>query len=281
MQMSDDGPGGCAMFDASPFALWARFLALPNDSRTKTLGVAFLVAFASAMAVSITSVTLKPRQEAHVAALREAKLAQMIATLPGLADILRAAGADTLKTAIVDLNEGRIAADVDPENYDFLAAQTDPAQTTALSPEQDIAGIGRRPRYAPVFFLRGDGGRALVVLPVYGTGYQSTIRAYLALSADLKTIAGLSIYEQGETPGLGSRITDPAWQALWSDRQAVATSGEVVISVVRGKATGPTEVDGISGATRSATGVARLVQFWLGPDGFGPFLARLRAGEDL
>lgn len=269
------------MADSSPRALWRRFLALPNDSRSKTLGVAFLVALVSASAVSVTSVVLKPRQQAHLDAAREAKLATMIATLPGLADILRQTGAETLDTVIVDLASGRIAEGADPEGYDFLAAQSDPAQTTALTPEQDIAGIGRRPNLAPAYLLRGGDRLALVVLPVYGTGYQSTIRAYLALSADLSTIAGLSIYEQGETPGLGSRITEPAWQALWAGRQAVDPSGNIMISVVRGDATGPSEVDGISGATRSGTGVARLVQFWLGPDGFGPFLGTLRAGDAL
>ncbi len=191
----------------------------------------------------------------------------MIATLPGLAEILREAGVETLASVIVDLPKGQIATDTDPERFDFLAAQTDPAQTTALTSEQDIAAIGRRPNLAPAYILRGQSGLALVVLPVYGTGYQSTIRAYLALSADLNTIAGLSIYEQGDTPGLGSRITDPSWQSLWSGRQAVASSGDIIITVVRGSATGMNEVDGISGATRSSTGVARLVQFWLGPDG--------------
>lgn len=267
------------MPDRSPFAFWHRFLALPNDSRIKTLGVAFLVALVSASAVSITSVVLKPRQQAHLDAAREAKLATMIATLPGLADILRETGAETLETVIVDLESGRIAPGTEPDEFDFLAAQGDPAQTTELAPEQDIAGIGRRPNLAPAYLLLGQEGLALVVLPVYGTGYQSPIRAYLALSADLATIAGLSIYEQGETPGLGTRITDPAWQALWAGRQAVDPSGAIVISVVRGSATGPNEVDGISGATRSSTGVARLVQFWLGPDGFGPFLENLRSGD--
>lgn len=268
------------MADFSPVHLWRRFLALPNDSRLKTLGMAFLVALVSATAVSVTSVALKPRQLAHLEAAREANLTAMIATLPGLAAILRETGAETLDAVIVDLASGRIAEGIDPLGYDFLAAQSDAAQTVALTPEQDIAGIGRRPNHAPAYLLRGSDGLALVVLPVYGTGYQSTIRAYLALSADLNTVAGLSIYEQGETPGLGSRITDPAWQALWSDRQAVSETGEIVITVVRSGATGANEVDGVSGATRSSTGVARLVRFWLGPDGFGPFLALLRSGED-
>ncbi|MDO6587836.1 NADH:ubiquinone reductase (Na(+)-transporting) subunit C [Salipiger sp. 1_MG-2023] len=268
------------MAERSPLFLWRRFLALPNDSRGKTLGVALLVALISALGVSVTSVLLEPRQQAHLDAAREAKLAGMIAALPGLGDLLRETGAETLEAVLVDLASGTIRKDADPQSYDFLAAQSDAARTTALSPEQDIAGIARRPDLAPAYLLRGRDGLALVVLPVYGTGYQSVIRAYLALSADLTTIAGLSIYEQGETPGLGARITDPGWQALWSGKQAVNASGEIVIAVVRGGATGLREIDGISGATRSSMGVARIVQFWLGPDGFGPFLAALRSGEE-
>ncbi|MEY8099944.1 NADH:ubiquinone reductase (Na(+)-transporting) subunit C, partial [Falsihalocynthiibacter sp. S25ZX9] len=77
------------MTEFSTLTWWRRFLALPNDNRVKTLGVAFLVALISALTVSITSVLLQPRQQAHIDAAREAKFAAMVATLPGLADILR------------------------------------------------------------------------------------------------------------------------------------------------------------------------------------------------
>jgi Na+-transporting NADH:ubiquinone oxidoreductase subunit C len=48
---------------------------------------------------------------------------------------------------------------------------------------------------------------------------------------------------------------------------------------VRGTANTATEVDGITGATRSTTGVTNLVQFWLGDLGYGTFLAALKAEE--
>jgi Na+-transporting NADH:ubiquinone oxidoreductase subunit C len=267
------------MSDLSPLTWWRRFLALPNDSLSKTLGVALLVALVAATAVSVTAISLKPRQQAHVEAAREAKLAVMVATLPGLADILRETGAETLEAVLVDLQTGQIAIDTDPAGYDYLAAQSDAAQGMALVAADDGAGIGMRPDLAPVYLLRGADGLALVVLPVYGKGYQSTIRAYLALRGDLRTIAGLSIYEQGETPGLGSRITDPGWMGLWAGKTAMDAGGAVTITVVRGAGADASQVDGITGATRSSTGVANLVRFWLGPLGFGPFLARLQAGE--
>lgn len=265
------------MADLNPLRLWRRFLALPNDSRTKTFVVAFLVAAVSAAAVSVTAVSLKPRQDANAERQRQERMTRMIASLPGLEDILQRAGSDSLETRSVDLTRGAYAPQVDPATLDPAAASADPARSTALPAEVDIARIGRRPDLMPVHVVMRGRELALIVLPVYGGGYQSTIRAYLALEGDLNTIAALSIYEQGETPGLGTRITEPAWQAQWRGKLAADDSGAIRIGVVRGSGAGPHEIDGITGATRSANGVANLVRFWLGKDGFGPFLDNLRA----
>jgi Na+-transporting NADH:ubiquinone oxidoreductase subunit C len=35
----------------------------------------------------------------------------------------------------------------------------------------------------------------------------------------------------------------------------------------------------LAGATLTANGVNNLLKFWLGQNGFGPFIANLRAGE--
>jgi Na+-transporting NADH:ubiquinone oxidoreductase subunit C len=267
------------MAELNPFQWWRRLLALPNDSLLKTLSVAFMVALCCAAAVSVTAVMLGPLHEANLERDRQARLTKMIAGLPGLADILQGADADAVETIAVDLRNGERATGIDPATYDFRAAESDPAVSDALIPDEDIAGIGRRPHYAPAYIIRNDGKLTLLVLPVYGKGYQSTIRAYLALSSDLESVAALSIYEQGETPGLGTRIADPAWLALWRERQIYDDQGDIVLSVVRGAASAAYEVDGISGATRSTTGVSNLVHFWLGNKGFGPFLARMRSGD--
>ncbi|MDH5185017.1 MAG: FMN-binding protein, partial [Gammaproteobacteria bacterium] len=39
------------------------------------------------------------------------------------------------------------------------------------------------------------------------------------------------------------------------------------------------QVDGLSGATLTSRGVTNLIRFWLGKDGFAPFLSNLKAGE--
>ena len=147
----------------------------------------------------------------------------------------------------------------------------------AIAPDEDLARLGRRATSVPVQLRVLDCELLLVVLPVSGSGYQSTIHALLALRADLRSIAALTITEQAETPGLGARIEDPGWQALWAGKLIADDEGKIVIRVERGKASGPYAVDGISGATITSNAVAAMLRYWLGADGFGPFLERLRA----
>lgn len=267
------------MADLNPLSWWRRFLALPNDSRTKTFVVAFMVASVSAVAVAVTAVSLKPLQDANVEEARKQRMAEMLASVPGLADILGEVDADSLETRIVDLAAGTFADGIDAASFDMNAAASDPALSTALTEAEDVARIGRRPNFAPAYLVRQDGALLLAVLPGYATGYQSTIRAYVALQGDLNTIAAISIYDQAETPGLGTRIAEPAWQAQWAGKHVADETGEMRIQVVRGAAGSEFEVDGITGATRSTNGVSNLVRFWLGEHGFGPFLANLRAGR--
>lgn len=255
---------------------WRRFLALPNGDPRKAVGVTLLVALVSALVVSSASVLLKPLQQAHIERDRQARLEAMIDTLPAMRELMVEAGIDTLETRIVDLASGRFDLAIDPATFDPAAAAAAPAASVALPPEADLAGLKRIATHAPVYLLQRDGALHLIVLPISGLGYQSTIRGSLALEPDLTTVAALTITEQGETPGLGARIEEPAWQALWAGKEIADPDGRIVIRVAQGPAAGPYEVDGISGATRTGNGVTNMLAFWLGPQGFGPFLDRLK-----
>lgn len=237
----------------SPLTIWRAFLALPNAHPVKTIGVAVLVALTSSLLVSVTAVTLKPLQDAN-------KLGERAATLLALTETL---GLGAPKARLVDLASGDYAL-------------RDDGAVTALPPDRDVAGLGSRENVAEVYELYQDGRLALVVLPVRGTGYKSTIKGYLALQGDLNTIAALKIYEQDESPGLGSRISEDAWAALWPGKLVADANGVIRIEVVKGAGEGLFEVDGISGATRTGDGVTNLVRFWLGADGFAPYLDRLK-----
>ncbi len=254
---------------------WRRLLALPNDSRTKTLLVAFVVSAVCAALVSGATVMLRPIQAANRAAEEQARIETLVRGIPGMADLLAQSGG-ALSTVVIDLNRGRAAAEVTPAT--LQTALADAGNWTALEATADLAGLGQRPDFVQVFLLREGDRVSLVLLPLSGQGYGGRIDAILALRGDTNTIAGLAVTRHGETPGLGGRIEEAAWQASFPGTLVRDEAGEMRFRVARGPASGVHEVDGITGATRTGRGVTNMVRFWLGPDGYGPFLDAIRRG---
>ncbi|MDP7666976.1 MAG: Na+-translocating NADH-quinone reductase subunit C [Rhodospirillales bacterium] len=238
---------------ANPLSWWRNFLSLPNTHPIKTIGVALLVALVCSLAVSYTAVTLKPLREANRLKESAASMFKLVETL--------ALGFP--KPRLITLADGHYA-------------DRDPGTRAVLATERDLAQIGEREDVATVYELYEDGALALVILPVRGTGYKSTLKGYLALKADLNTVAALTFHEHDETPGIGTRILEDAWTALWRGKRIADADGVIWLEVVKGEGRGVFEVDGISGATRTGGGVSRLVRFWLGPDGYGPYLKQLK-----
>ncbi len=253
-----------------------------NDGISKTLLVAFALCIVCSVVVSTAAVMLKPAQEANK-------------TLDRKRNILAAAGMleegvsieeqfAQIQTRVVDLRNGRFTDDVDPASYEPVKAARDPSRSMNLSQGEDIAGIGRREDYALVYLVETASGELdKVILPVRGYGLWSTMLGFIALEADANTVAGLGFYEHGETPGLGGEIDNPRWKSQWPGKQ-VYRDGEVELALAKGSvdpdsADAPWRVDGLSGATLTARGVTYLVQFWLGQQGYEPFLNNLKAGE--
>ena len=265
------------MAGLDPLSLWRRFLATPNDNRAKTLAVAFLVSVVCALLVTAATVVLRPIQAQNRAAEQQARLEALLAAVPGISDLVGEAGGDALSTVVIDLDAGAAATHVTPGTLE--EALSDPANWTALSPADDLAGIGSRPDYAQIYLLRSGDAVSLAILPVVGTGYGGRIQALLALQGDMRTLAGIAVTEQSETPGLGARIEEPLWQQGFAGKQLFDDRGAPRFAVARGPARSDHEVDGITGATRTSNAVTQMVRFWVGPRGYGPLIAAIRRGE--
>jgi Na+-transporting NADH:ubiquinone oxidoreductase subunit C len=120
-----------------------------------------------------------------------------------------------------------------------------------------------------------------LILPVRGNGMWSMLRGYIALDSDLNTIAGMTFYEQNETPGLGDQITHGHWLEQWQGRQIYDDQGNLRFRVSEGvvqpgSATAQFEVDALTGATVTANAVTGLVHYWFGAHGYQEFLSALR-----
>lgn len=253
-----------------------------DDSPLRALVTVLGVAVVCALLVSMTAVTLRPYYIANIEAERRAQLESILGALSGsIGDVTP----EDVETRAVELDSGHYSESIDPVTYDARRAATDPSRSIAISPEMDLAGIKRRANHAVVFIVRGEDKRIqALILPVHGSGYQSTLYGFLALAEDTNTVLALKFYEQNDTPGIGGRIQDPDWEALWPGKHVFDEAGVLRIGVARGKvapssADADYQVDGISGATRTSLGVNGLVRFWLSDLGFGRFLERVRRGE--
>lgn len=250
-----------------------------KDSTTRALAMAITVAFICGLLVSVVAVSLRPIHKANIEAER---IAQLELVLGALSDIGRVLTIENLEARIVDLESGEFDDSIDPATFDAERAAAKPATSAAIPADLDLAGLKRRALHAAVYLVRdADEQIDLIILPVSGRGYQSTLRAWLVLDGDTQTVRALKFYQHGETPGVGARIEEPEWEAQWRDLRAFDDAGVLRIGV-RSQAgsaysdDAEYQVDGISGATRTAQGVDGMLRFWLGEFGFATFLQRVR-----
>lgn len=257
------------------------FLALPNDSTKKTIGVALALCLVCAVAVSTAAVALKPVQDENKALDRKKNIVAIGQLAPAGTPVAQAF--QNVESKVVDLQTGEYVTDVDPEKFDARAAAVDPKQNLVLTREQDIASIKRRAKYATVYLVKENDQLKKVILPISGYGLWSTLHGFLALEADANTIVGLGFYEHAETPGLGGEVDNPNWKAQWVGKKLFDEQGNIAIQVAKAPvaASDPKaqyHIDALSGATLTSNGVNNLVHFWIGKDGFGPYLQKMRKG---
>ena len=257
-----------------------------KESTVRTLMVALVVCLVCSVFVAGAAVALKPTQVEN----RQLDKQRSILAIAGLGEAemsgkqVKQLFAERIRARVVDLQTGKFSDAQDAKTFDPLKAAKDPALSDALAGEQDIASIKRRERFTTVYLVETDGQLETLILPVRGYGLWSTLHGFMAVKGDLNTVAGFGFYQHAETPGLGGEVDNPKWKALWPGKTLFDEQGQPNIAIIKGtvdpqSAQAIHQVDGLAGATLTSKGVHNLLQFWLGRNGFGPFIANLRAGE--
>lgn len=287
---------------------------LDKDSYANTFAVAATLCLICSFMVSAAAVALKPIKNRNIQLDRKNNILKVSGFSED--DIKDGGGIEELfgkkfVPTIIDLDTGQEASEacladmtaVGKEYSDILAEydqmwaskskkDSNWGERNDKSPicekvgkKEDVAGIKYREKYSHVFLLKGDDGSIQkYVFPVRGMGLWSMMQGYLAVEPDLKTVAGLTFYDQAETPGLGGEVMNPKWKAYWTDqaeprKQLYGDEGSVELKVVKGNQTSnPYGVDALSGATITSNGVSNMLEYWMGEPGFKKYIENQKSG---
>jgi len=254
---------------------------MERNSPTYTLLFTLAVCAVCSVLVAGTYEILGAKQASDAVVLRMLDILR----LTGLAELDEALERDEIRARFeairpraVDMKTRRFDPQVDARLHDQREATNDP-QTSREAPPND-AGVRRIPDHAVVYERLGETGELdQMLLPIHGQGYGGHLFGFLALGPDLKTVRDIFFYEHQETPGLGARIDEPRWRDSWVGRRVFDASGNVALRLVADAGppeTAPYHVDAVTRATVTTTGVQTMLDFWMGPNGFGPFLDHYR-----
>ena len=248
-----------------------------NDTLTKTFMVTIGLCLLCSFVVSTAAVVLLPLQEKN----KETALNVSVLQVAGIyrPDVSVEEQFEKVQAKVIDLNEGIYVDFPDADSFDMVAAARNPDFGMPLSKADDIAGISYLPRYAKIYLVSSEDGVDKIVLPVYGYGLWSVLYGFITLEADANTVYALQFYQHSETPGLGGRVDDPKWRELWKGKKVYAAGSDPQLSVIKGQVSmsdplSSYKVDGLSGATITASGVDHMINFWFGQMGYRKFLER-------
>jgi Na+-transporting NADH:ubiquinone oxidoreductase subunit C len=253
-----------------------------NDTIKKTLIVAISLCLVCSALISFSAVELRDLQEANKTLDKQSKILSAAGLLKEGSLISELF--ESIEPRIVNLETGEYDSAINLDDYEESAFSRDPNTSIELSSSQDIALLKRRENFQTVYLHYESQALNAIILPVRGYGLWGTMKGYLALEPDFKTIIGLEFFDHKETPGLGGEIDNPKWKAIWKGKEVFSESGDILISVIKGSVDKSSEqakyqVDGLSGATITSNGVTNLLSFWLGDMGYGPLLEQLQEEE--
>jgi Na+-transporting NADH:ubiquinone oxidoreductase subunit C len=202
-----------------------------------------------AIVLAIVVTGLKPAHDANEAVFKKKEI------LSAIKDQL---GADLSKMKdkeVLDLFGQRVeqvALDANGKSIEGVKAE-----------DLDMAKEEKKPeaeRRYPLFIYKGEKGNTYLVA-VRGNGLWDKIWGTIAIEDDFNTISGASFGHLAETPGLGAEIKDnPNFPKQFVGKSIYEGDQYVSVAVVKGGVKKPAhEVDAISGATITSTGVSEMM----------------------
>ena len=214
-----------------------------------------------AVILSVASEALRSRKEANA---RNEKMQSMLAAIGVSSDL------DQASTLYAQYFTVEMAVNAEGDVVSTFSVKEGKGQGTRpfdidVKAQQTLAKEGKDCRLL-LFRYSKDGAEGYVV-PLHGAGLWGPIWGYVALDEDFTTVVGVSFDHKSETPGLGAKITTPEFQRQFVGKKIKNSEGEFVSVQVLKNAdkSSDNEVDAISGATITSSGVSAMLKDCLEP----------------
>ncbi len=203
-------------------------------------------------ALAITSMSLKDKQQENIDA---DKMKQILASVHITTD------AETVADEFAKYITEQHVVDIDGNVITDNAFEVNVALESKKKNPAD--------RQLPIYVCDlGEQGKKYI-LPAYGTGLWGPIWGYIAVDEDGSTIYGAYFSHQGETPGLGARIEEPAFSSQFNDKHMFVNDTTFIPVTVVKKGQKPNNggeyVNAVSGGTITSKGVASMLDNCLTP----------------
>ncbi|BBO68060.1 hypothetical protein DSCA_19900 [Desulfosarcina alkanivorans] len=167
------------------------------------------------------------------------------------------AGVQLVLGPVIEANKINETLEKVPElvlGSDLAAKMTDQNQSLDIAVRRVAVTKTDRDKAYSVYEARYQGELRGWVVKAKGQGYAGVIEILVGLSPGLKTITGVFVLDQKETPGLGNKIITTEWRG-----QFIGAPADRSLMVVKGGAVQPGEIDAVTGATISSKSVAAMI----------------------
>ncbi|MBP5498663.1 MAG: NADH:ubiquinone reductase (Na(+)-transporting) subunit C [Muribaculaceae bacterium] len=235
-----------------------------KNSNTYQIVYAAIMVLLVGSVLAFVYMALKPKQDENIANDKRAQ-------------ILSAINIESNEAELKDNFNKYIVADYIVDDKGEIA---DSAANSAFNVNMK-SNIKQANRVLPVYKSVLADGQVKYILPVYGAGLWGPIWGYVAVNDDGNTIFGTSFSHEGETPGLGARITENEFKAQFVGKKIMKEGAFKSVEVVKkGQKSldGADYVDAISGATITSRGVGSMIAHCL--SSYEPFLKKLAASNN-
>lgn len=264
-------------------------MASNKNSIANTLTVAIVLCLVCATVVCSAAVGLRKLQTRNKLLDRQANILAAAGLMEEGTNVAETFE-QRIEDHVIDLNTGDDVTDQVIEEFGSVADYDSIELAESNNEEyseplvEDPATIKRRENWAHVYIVKTSAENAkpiMYVFPIRGKGLWSILKGFIALDAkDMDTINGITYYAHQETPGLGGEVDNPVWKSHWVGKK-LFQDGSVAIRLVKSPEwkNNPHEVDALSGATITCRGVERMLDFWMGEQGFEKYIDKIKTED--